>query len=116
MSARDRCQNDNLEDECVLGDPRPCAPGQAMERPTSLRLLSYDVSAASYRTTQGCRGMNLDPARPARRLALPDQSSGSRIQPCFMAYTTACVRSLTESLRRMLDMWFLTVCSLMVSA
>ncbi len=41
------------------------------------------------------------------------QSSGIRIQPCFIAYTTAWVRSFTESLRRMELMWFLTVCSLM---
>jgi len=44
------------------------------------------------------------------------QSSGILIQPWRMAYTTAWVRSLTESLRRMLLMWFLTVCSLMDSA
>ena len=37
--------------------------------------------------------------------------SGPLIHPCRIAYTTACVRSFTESLRRMLDMWFFTVCS-----
>ena len=47
---------------------------------------------------------------------LGGQSSGILIQPWRMAYTTAWVRSLTDSLRRMLDMWFLTVCSLMVRA
>ena len=40
-----------------------------------------------------------------------DQSSGIRIQPWRIAYTTAWVRSLTESFRRMELMWFLTVCS-----
>ena len=30
--------------------------------------------------------------------------SGPLIQPCRIAYTTACVRSFTESFRRMLDM------------
>ena len=40
------------------------------------------------------------------------QSSGIRIQPWRIAYTTACVRSLTDSLRRIELMWFLTVCSL----
>ena len=40
------------------------------------------------------------------------QSSGIRIQPWRIAYTTAWVRSLTESLRRIELMWFLTVCSL----
>ena len=44
------------------------------------------------------------------------QSSGIRIQPCRIAYTTACVRSLTESLRRIELMWFLTVCSEIDSA
>ncbi len=44
------------------------------------------------------------------------QSSGIRIQPWRIAYTTAWVRSLTESLRRMELMWFLTVCSLIDSA
>ena len=45
-----------------------------------------------------------------------DQSSGIRIQPWRIAYTTAWVRSFTESFRRMELMWFLTVCSLMESA
>ena len=40
------------------------------------------------------------------------QSSGIRIQPWRIAYTTAWVRSLTDSLRRIELMWFLTVCSL----
>ncbi len=44
------------------------------------------------------------------------QSSGIRIQPWRIAYTTAWVRSLTDSLRRIELMWFLTVCSLIVSA
>ena len=44
------------------------------------------------------------------------QSSGIRIQPWRIAYTTACVRSLTDSLRRIELMWFLTVCSLIDSA
>ena len=44
------------------------------------------------------------------------QSSGIRIQPWRIAYTTAWVRSLTESFRRMELMWFLTVCSLIDSA
>ena len=44
------------------------------------------------------------------------QSSGILIQPWRMAYTTAWVRSLTLSLRRMDDMWFLTVCSLIPRA
>ena len=44
------------------------------------------------------------------------QSSGIRIQPWRIAYTTAWVRSFTESLRRMELMWFLTVCSLIDSA
>ena len=61
--------------------------------------------------------------RRKRRPARPDgaigreredgQSSGILIQPCRMAYTTAWVRSLTESLRRIELMWFFTVCSLM---
>jgi len=42
--------------------------------------------------------------------------SGPLIHPCRIAYTTACVRSFTESLRRMLDMWFFTVCSEIASA
>ena len=45
-----------------------------------------------------------------------DQSSGIRIQPWRIAYTTAWVRSLTDSLRRIELMWFLTVCSLIDSA
>src|SRR6185369_2142631 len=45
-----------------------------------------------------------------------DQSSGMRIQPWRIAYTTAWVRSLTESFRRIELMWFLTVCSLIVRA
>ena len=44
------------------------------------------------------------------------QSSGIRVQRGRVAYTTAWVRSLTESLRRMELMWFLTVCSLIDSA
>ena len=44
------------------------------------------------------------------------QSSGILIQPWRIAYTTACVRSFTDSLRRIELMWFLTVCSLMDSA
>ena len=44
------------------------------------------------------------------------QSSGIRIQPWRIAYTTAWVRSLTDSLRRIELMWFLTVCSLIDSA
>ena len=44
------------------------------------------------------------------------QSSGILIQPWRIAYTTAWVRSLTDSLRRMELMWFFTVCSLIVSA
>ena len=45
-----------------------------------------------------------------------DQSSGIRIQPWRIAYTTAWVRSLTDSFRRIELMWFLTVCSLIDSA
>ena len=45
-----------------------------------------------------------------------DQSSGIRIQPWRIAYTTAWVRSFTDSLRRIELMWFLTVCSLIDSA
>ena len=44
------------------------------------------------------------------------QSSGILIQPWRIAYTTAWVRSLTESLRRIELMWFFTVCSLIDSA
>jgi hypothetical protein len=44
------------------------------------------------------------------------QSSGILIQPWRMAYTTAWVRSFTESFRRMELMWFFTVCSLIDSA
>src|SRR3954453_9112951 len=47
---------------------------------------------------------------------LGSQSSGIRIQPCRIAYTTAWVRSLTDSFRRIELMWFLTVCSLIDSA
>ena len=43
------------------------------------------------------------------------QSSGIRIQPWRIAYTTAWVRSLTASFRRIELMWFLTVCSLIES-
>ena len=50
------------------------------------------------------------------RSGIVDQSSGIRIQPWRMAYTTAWVRSLTDSLRRIELMWFLTVCSLIDSA
>ena len=69
--------------------------------------------------------LNQLPGREARgeaaeevaRVRSPEaQSSGIRIQPCRIAYTTAWVRSFTLSLRRMLDMWFLTVCSLIDSA
>ena len=49
-------------------------------------------------------------------LGLGHQSSGIRIQPWRIAYTTACVRSLTDSLRRIELMWFLTVCSEIDSA
>jgi hypothetical protein len=45
-----------------------------------------------------------------------DQSSGILIQPWRIAYTTAWVRSLTDSFRRIDDIWFLTVCSLIDSA
>ena len=41
---------------------------------------------------------------------------GISIQSWPIAHTTACVRSLTESFRRMELVWFLTVCSLIVSA
>ena len=44
------------------------------------------------------------------------QSSGIRIQPWRIAYTTAWVRSFTDSLRRIELMWFLTVCSEIDSA
>ena len=44
------------------------------------------------------------------------QSSGILIQPWRMAYTTAWVRSLTDSFRRIELMWFFTVCSLIDSA
>ena len=44
------------------------------------------------------------------------QSSGIRIQPWRIAYTTAWVRSLTDSFRRIELMWFLTVCSEIDSA
>jgi hypothetical protein len=44
------------------------------------------------------------------------QSSGILIQPWRIAYTTAWVRSLTASFRRIELMWFLTVCSLIDSA
>ena len=47
---------------------------------------------------------------------LAAQSSGIRIQPWRIAYTTAWVRSLTDSLRRIELMWFFTVCSLIDSA
>ena len=43
------------------------------------------------------------------------QSSGIRIQPWRIAYTTAWVRSLTASFRRIELMWFFTVCSLIES-
>ena len=49
-------------------------------------------------------------------LGFGHQSSGIRIQPWRIAYTTACVRSLTDSLRRIELMWFLTVCSEIDSA
>ena len=54
--------------------------------------------------------------QPRRAATIGPQSSGILIQPWRMAYTTAWVRSLTESLRKMLLMWFLTVCSLIDSA
>ena len=50
------------------------------------------------------------------RSSIGHQSSGIRIQPWRIAYTTAWVRSLTDSLRRIELMWFLTVCSLIDSA
>ena len=62
------------------------------------------------------RGQRLDPgSRPGRGVGR-HQSSGMRIQPWRIAYTTACVRSFTESFRRIELMWFLTVCSLIVRA
>jgi hypothetical protein len=101
--------------------PVPFAPGQATR--------SAHVVQASFRST--CALDGIAPRKGVRKgwrsaVALGRaraleadavvQSSGRRIQPCFMAYTTAWVRSFTDNLRRMLDMWFLTVCSLIVSA
>ena len=54
--------------------------------------------------------------RLAGRSGRVDQSSGIRIQPWRMAYTTAWVRSFTRQLAEDADMWFLTVCSLIDSA
>ena len=51
-----------------------------------------------------------------RGIRARDQSSGIRIQPWRIAYTTAWVRSLTDSFRRIELMWFLTVCSEIDSA
>ena len=61
---------------------------------------SRSVSAGAVEWRRGCGGL------------VRHQSSGIRIQPWRIAYTTAWVRSLTDSLRRMELMWFLTVCSL----
>jgi hypothetical protein len=44
------------------------------------------------------------------------QSSGILIQPWRIAYTTAWVRSFTDSFRRIELMWFFTVCSLIERA
>ncbi len=60
-------------------------------------------------------GDSSGPLGPAPALAMA-QSSGILIQPWRIAYTTAWVRSLTASLRRMELMWFFTVCSLIESA
>jgi len=57
-----------------------------------------------------------DTMAPPYRGAADVQSSGILIQPWRIAYTTAWVRSFTESLRRIELMWFLTVCSLIDSA
>ena len=66
---------------------------------------------------QAGAGDRLGRSRGVGRSAIGgDQSSGIRIQPWRIAYTTAWVRSLTDSLRRMELMWFLTVCSLIDSA
>src|SRR5206468_973271 len=80
-----------------------------------------DECRPGYPVTSGRNTRPRRHSRPWRRSTersgtYDAQSSGILIQPWRMAYTTACVRSLTESLRRMLDMWFLTVCSLMPSA
>ena len=56
------------------------------------------------------------PRKPELARGTPVYSAGISIQPWRMAYTTAWVRSLTESFRRIELMWFLTVCSLIVSA
>ena len=97
-------------------------PASARAWPTSMSIsLSSRSSAADLvahlRRELGCRSF------PRRRWssvggpeAVRPQSSGIRIQPWRIAYTTAWVRSLTDSLRRIELMWFLTVCSLIDSA
>ena len=74
-----------------------------------------DLVARGARPDRG-RGHRGAVAGSGRRTRSSDQSSGIRIQPWRIAYTTAWVRSLTDSLRRIELMWFLTVCSLIDSA
>jgi len=90
-------------------------PGAGLEGPTPFQM-SVPVDTCGD-VEQGYR------PRPRGTMALSYrargpkvQSSGILIQPWRMAYTTAWVRSLTESLRRIELMWFLTVCSLIDSA
>ena len=79
-----------------------------------------DVAEAAMGRSPGVRGTMGSscgvPRKPELARRAPVYSAGISIQPWRMAYTTAWVRSLTESFRRMELMWFLTVCSLIESA
>lgn len=89
--------------------PDEGSPGYPEERGAILRPRHPDGNGTPVPTATGPMAHGRGPRADI------GQSSGSLIQPWRMAYTTAWVRSFTLSLRRMEDMWFFTVCSLMPS-
>ena len=124
----------DVEGEEVLGGAIPASrpacrwPGPASARaarprsgPAARACRSRSISPSSVATSRTTRATT-SPRESGAALALlrghgrRDQSSGIRIQPWRIAYTTAWVRSLTDSLRRIELMWFLTVCSLIERA
>ncbi len=78
------------------------------------RRLLRSVAHAHCAPRFGVLGLTAPNARAIA--AGPPYSAGIRIQPWRMAYKTAWVRSFADSLRRMFDMWFLTVCRLIERA
>ncbi len=93
-------------------------PDLADRMATELARLEIELNEVELLITQASTeagGQRIEAGSGGRRVRR-HQSSGIRIQPWRIAYTTAWVLSLTDSLRRIELMWFLTVCSLIVRA